>query len=141
MDILFLNYSVIAFIVTLVLGTIFIVFFLGKKASENDAPSDIDAIVIKQLKNAGSNTSKPHLIEFFLYFSSKENANQCAQKLMAEDFQVENTYNAEYKTWLCLAKKRMIPQLKTLQELRQKFDKMGVELEGDYDGWGSEVVN
>src|SRR5882672_8366400 len=38
------------------------------------SPPDLDQQVLDQLKKAGSNLSKPHDIEFFLYFQTKESA-------------------------------------------------------------------
>lgn len=61
------------------LGGLFNLFRGSKKA-------DPDEAVLIQLKNAGSDLSKPHKIEFFLYFPTQADAEQAGVQLRRTGF-------------------------------------------------------
>ncbi len=100
---------------------------------------DPDESVLVQLKKAGSDLSKPHNIEFFLYFPTQGVAAQAASKIRDEGFQVKVQKAAKGDDWLCSATKKMIPELHALQKIRQDFGSLAISLNGQYDGWGTEV--
>lgn len=101
---------------------------------------DMDESVLIQLKKAGSDLSKPHNIEFFLYFPTQAVAEQAASKIRDEGFHVEVEKAAKGDTWLCSATKTMVPQLTSLQKIRRDFGALADSLNGEYDGWGTPVV-
>jgi Regulator of ribonuclease activity B len=82
---------------------------------------DLDESVLIQLKKAGSDLSKPHNIEFFLYFPTRAAAEQAASKIRDEGFQVKVQKAAKGDDWLCSATKTMVPELLALQRIRQNF--------------------
>src|SRR6185503_9166522 len=49
-------------------------------------PDDLDGQVLKQLVAAGSNLSKLHGVEFFLYFPDEERASKAFRELTAEGY-------------------------------------------------------
>ena len=100
---------------------------------------DLDQQVLDQLKKAGSDLSKPHDIEFFLYFLTKESANSAAEEVEGEGATVKVERAADDSAWLCFATKRMVPDHVELVRLRKKFNGIASRLEGEYDGWGTEV--
>ena len=102
---------------------------------------DLDHMVLDQLKKAGSNLSKPHNIDFFLYFSTQESAAEAAVTLKAEGFQVRVQPAAQGPNWLCQANKTMVPELSVLQKIRQDFNALAASKRGVYDGWGTETVS
>ena len=101
---------------------------------------DLDQQVLDQLKKAGSDLSKPHDIEFFLYFLTKESANSAAEEAAEEGANVKVERAADDSAWLCLATKRMVADHVELVRLRKKFNGIASRLKGEYDGWGTEVV-
>ena len=100
---------------------------------------DPDEAVLVQLKKAGSNLSKPHRIEFFLYFPTKLVAEQAALRIKPAGFEVDVKLAAKGNDWLCFATRTMIPELPALQKIRRDFTAIASSLGGEYDGWGTAV--
>ena len=72
-------------IVVVILAAALSVFLLQYSRGAR-AQLDPDAKVIAQLKKAGSDLSKPHLIEFLFYFPSRESADRVASTLKSRGF-------------------------------------------------------
>jgi Regulator of ribonuclease activity B len=100
---------------------------------------DPDEAVLIQLRKAGSNLSKPHNIEFFLYFPTQSAAQQAASQIKLKEFNVEVGPGAQGNDWLCAVTKKMTPALPALQKIRIDFNDLSESLGGQYDGWGTEV--
>ena len=109
------------------------------RCQKNEEP-DLDQQVLNQLKKAGSDLSKPHNLEFFLYFPTETSANQAAKDLKIEVDDVEVQPGAKSRNWLCFATKRMVPEHDKLVSLRKRFNEIAHEGGGIYDGWGTEIV-
>jgi hypothetical protein len=103
--------------------------------------SDPDELVLIQLRKAGSDLSKAHEVEFFLYFPTEVVAEQAASHIREAEFEAKVEQSAKGNDWLCLATKKMVPELAALQKIRRDFGSLSDSLGGDYDGWGSPVVN
>lgn len=103
--------------------------------------NDPDQLVLQQLKKAGSNLSKLTKIEFFLYFKSQASAETVAPTIKNSGFNIEVRQAAQGTDWLCLATKTMIPELATLQKIRRDFTAIAAASGGEYEGWGTGVVN
>jgi hypothetical protein len=101
---------------------------------------DPDASVLLQLRKAGSNLSKPHMVEFFLYFPTQASAEQAARQIRDSGFQVQVRPAAKGDDWLCFATKEMLPDLPALQKIRVQFETLSKSLGGEYDGWGTPLV-
>ena len=101
---------------------------------------DLDQSVLVQLRKAGSDLSKPHNIEFFLYFPTQPVAERAAPPIRNAGFEVEVKRAAQGDSWLCFATKTMIPELPDLQKIRHNFVTLAVSMNGEYDGWGTQVV-
>jgi Regulator of ribonuclease activity B len=99
-----------------------------------------DAAVLAALKRAGSDLSKPHPIEFFLYLPAEGAASTVAAHLTAQGFDAKVDRGADNAAWLCLATKSIVPDLATLEAIRLEFDGLAGPLGGEYDGWGTPVV-
>ena len=102
--------------------------------------TDLDHRVLVQLRKAGSDLSKPHQIEFFLYFPTQLVAEKASLNIQEAGFEVEVKPAAQGDSWLCFAKKTMIPSLPDLQQIRQTFVALAGSMNGEYDGWGTPVV-
>lgn len=106
-------------------------FGLGKK--------DRDALVIKALKDNGSNLKKPHNIDFNFDFTAFEQAAPVAQALDKDGFEVKMFENDD-GTFTIEAKKTLAPDLKVMRELTKQFNFLTDKHGGVYDGWGTEIV-
>jgi len=102
--------------------------------------ADLDQLVLVQLRKSGSNLSKPHSLEFFLYFPTQSIAESASLKIRQDGFEVEVKKAAQGDSWLCFATKTMIPVLTDLQRIRQNFVELADSVDGEYDGWGTQIV-
>lgn len=103
------------------------------------APGEPDEIVLAQLRAAGSDLSRAHNPEFFLYFASEEKARAACRRLEGQGFKVRVEPTADDR-WLCLATKTLVLQSEVLAGLRLELSDLAQQLDGVYDGWGSPVV-
>jgi hypothetical protein len=117
---------------SIALMTIFTLFGCAKKPGPDEQ-------VLLELRKAGSDLSKPHKIEFFLYFPTQSVALQAATRIRGQGFDVEVKQAAKGDDWLCFATKTMVPDLVALEKIRRDFDRIASSLNGDYDGWGTEI--
>ena len=102
--------------------------------------TDPDAAVLEQLKKAGSNLSKPHKIDFYLYFPNEAAAKRAAKQVKDAGFEIEVKQSAAGSDWLCLATKTMIPELAFLKKIRANFTAIASVEKGEYDGWETAIV-
>jgi hypothetical protein len=103
-------------------------------------PKSGDALVLAQLREAGSDLSKPHPIEFFIYLPTRESALNIADKIRAKGFGARVDRAAQGPNWLCLGTKSMVPDLAAIEAIGAGFDEMARSLGGEYDGWETAVV-
>jgi regulator of RNase E activity RraB len=101
---------------------------------------DGDASTIEELARAGSDLSRPHRIEFFLYLPSRPAADGVAEELRREGFLVEVQAEQDSADWLCLATREMLPDLGALRRWRDRLTALAEARQGVYDGWGTEVL-
>lgn len=109
-----------------------------KESSQQNAPDD-DRVVLQQLREAGSDLSKPHQIEFYLYFPTEEAAGKAAEKLEAEGFDGEMRRAPDLTRWMCLVYQQMVPELSKIAALKRRLAKLAQEFGGDYDGWETNI--
>src|SRR5689334_15282448 len=79
--------------------------------AQTEPQLDPDQEVIDQLKKAGSDLSKTHEINFYLYFPSEEKAKSAAVEVQKEGLSVKVRPAAMGADWLCLGTKEMVPEL------------------------------
>jgi len=103
--------------------------------------ADPDAETLSALVRAGSDLGRPHDIEFFLYFPSREAADQAAGQLRDEGFATAVSSSDAGDDWLCLATRTMRPTLDELQRLRRHLAAVAESRDGAYDGWGTTVTS
>jgi regulator of RNase E activity RraB len=128
--------------ILIVLGLIGIYLLLRGHAGEpatRTAPPDGDAGSLDELARAGSDLSRAHRIEFFLFLPSRHAADEVAEELRREGFSVEVGQGEHPSDWLCLATREMLPELAALRSWRQRLTVMAESRHGVYDGWGTEV--
>jgi hypothetical protein len=121
-----------------VLGAVVLGLFVWPRIAK--AQQDPDAQVLAQLRKAGSDLSKPHPIEFFLYVPTKEAAQRLESQVRALHFESKVQPAAQGSQWLVLATKSMVPKQADLVLVRQQFTALAAAEKGEYDGWGTPVV-
>ncbi|MDJ0908039.1 MAG: ribonuclease E inhibitor RraB [Woeseiaceae bacterium] len=119
-----------------------LVLVLGVSAACDSGRSDWDpdAAVIEQLRQEGSDLSKPHPIEFFLYFQSEAAAVSACTTLEGDGFTVSPQSSAATDDYLCTATKEVVPVLEEMHRLRAELESLASGLGGEYDGWGTPIV-
>lgn len=101
-----------------------------------------DRLTLQQLRIAGSDVSRPHAVDFFLYLPTRGAAESAAEELRRAGYtaKVETSASPSANTWLCQAVKEMAPSEANLSEARGVFEGLAERFRGNYDGWGAAVV-
>ena len=118
--------------IALIMGVLSSLFGCTKKP-------DPDEAVIIQLRKAGSDLSKPHTIDFYLYFPLQSAAEQAATRMKQTGYTVKVDRGAKGDDWLCLGTKQVIPELSTIQAITRDLNALAASLHGVYDGWEAKV--
>jgi hypothetical protein len=120
------------------LSILLIAAFIRGCSLLNAAPSD--QAVLDSLRDAGSDMTKSHPFDFYLYHPDETGAAQICTQLRGEGFQVTVREGAVDGDWLCLASLSFVPSIEKLSELRVKFDHLIDQYGGQYDGWETIVI-
>ncbi|QTN21457.1 ribonuclease E inhibitor RraB [Rhizobacter sp. AJA081-3] len=100
-----------------------------------------DAAVIAQLRNAGSDLTKPHPVEFFMYFPTEAAAKRVADKLNSQGFTASVKPAASGGLpWHTFATRRLVPTVEAMVKLRAELTALCALEGGEYDGWGTPIV-
>ena len=102
--------------------------------------AESDQAALDSLREAGSDFSKVHPFDFYLYHPEKSGADQLCTQLGAQGFQVMVREGAIEGEWLCLATLNFPPSIEKLSELQDLFDQLVSQFGGEYDGWETVVV-
>jgi hypothetical protein len=103
-------------------------------------PDDLDGQVLKQLATAGSDLSKPHQVEFFLYFPDEARASEACRELTVEGYSAKVDRAATGPQWLCFATKPIVPAHATMVAIRARMNALAQAGNGEYDGWGTPIA-
>jgi histidinol-phosphate/aromatic aminotransferase/cobyric acid decarboxylase-like protein len=101
-----------------------------------------DERLIDQLRKQGSDPFKPHDVDFFLAFPTREAAERLAARLTAEGFDsdvVDSPENGELRYSLH-THKSMLLVVPDMKELSRRLTDAAKEGEGRYDGWSAKPV-
>ena len=124
------------FFVILVLG--FVIFFA---ACDMLNLSKTDQATLDSLRDAGSDLSKVHPFDFYLYHENKAGAQRICAELEQSGFQVSVSEGAIQGEWLCLARLSFLPSVEKLSELSRVFEELINVHGGEYDGWETIVIS
>ncbi len=124
------------FFVILVLG--FVIFFA---ACDLLNLSKTDQATLDSLRDAGSDFSKVHPFDFYLYHENKAGAQRICAELEQSGFQVSVSEGAIQGEWLCLARLSFLPSVEKLSELSRVFEELINVHGGEYDGWETIVIS
>ena len=101
-----------------------------------------DARLIDQLRKRGSDPFKPHDVEFFLAFPTREAAELLGTRLRTEGFDAdvhESSESVELRYSLH-AHKSMHLTVPDMQELSRRLTDAATAHGGKYDGWSAKQV-
>jgi len=112
--------------------------FFRKKRAKSSA--DLDAMVLAQLKKAGSDLQQPHDVDNFLYFADQSTAALAADRLRASSKNVEVTPAAQGPSWCAKAIDVLVPTASNVAEMRARMESVAAAFKGEYDGWGAPIV-
>ncbi len=99
-----------------------------------------DQEVLDALRQSGSDLSRPHALELYLYLPDEARARRAAFDLSAEGVAVITRRASMGPGWLCLARMSMVPAPDAIAEIRNRFEGLAAELGGEFDGWEAGVV-
>jgi hypothetical protein len=101
-----------------------------------------DARLIDQLRKHGSDPFKPHDVDFFLAFPTREAAEGLAAQLATEGFKtdvIDTPENGELRFSLH-AQKSLQLTVPDMQDLSRRLTDAAVAKNGRYDGWSAKQV-
>ena len=102
--------------------------------------ADSDQAALDSLREAGSDFTKIHPFDFYLYHPDQSGAEQICVQLRAQGFQISMSEGAVPGEWLCLASLSFIPSIEKLSELQDVFEALITQYGGEYDGWETIVI-
>jgi len=102
--------------------------------------ADSDQAALDSLREAGSDFTKVHPFDFYLYHPDQSGAEQICVQLRAQGFQISVSEGAVPGEWLCLASLSFIPSIEKLSELQDVFEALINQYGGEYDGWETIII-
>lgn len=109
-----------------------------------DAPLlEVDRQVLETLRKGGSDLSKPHPIDHYLYFSTQHSAESVGRELAAIGFRVSVRPSATPEKgyeWLVLASQVIVPAPSAIASVVARLGELATSFGGLYDGWEAKVV-
>ena len=128
-------------IIVILIGTILLSCGISIGAESHiDTSEDPDAKVLNQLKQAGSDLTKPHPVRFYLYFPDRKNAAEAGRILEEKGYVTVVRKGADEISWLCRATISIPPAIETIKEITKELIKLSSDLEGEYDGWEAPII-
>jgi hypothetical protein len=111
--------------------------------SEHATAEIMDRATLNALKEAGSDLSKPHLIEHLLFLPSEIAGRDAAAVLVDRGYNVElhppeDDWHPDF--WQLQATKSIVPTWSNIREMRRQIEDVTGPSGGDYDGWGAQGV-
>jgi regulator of ribonuclease activity B len=107
--------------------------------SDETAEGD-DKRVLKQLRKARANLSRPREVVHFLYFPTQVAAERASHELRGEGYMIDvrpaaNAAENPPNPWLMEARIFAVVDESTVQPMRSRFEAIAAAGGGEYDGW------
>ena len=101
-----------------------------------------DARLIDQLRKRGSDPFKPHDLDFFLAFPTREAADAVAAQMTTEGFKTDviDTPESGELRYSLHAQKTLHLTVPDMQDLSRRLTDMAIAKGGRYDGWSAKQV-
>jgi hypothetical protein len=103
--------------------------------------SETDKEALDSLRDAGSDLTKAHPFEFYIYHNNKADAQLICADLKQDGFQASVREDAIEDEWLCLTRLSFVPSIEKLAELDLLFEEIITKYGGEYDGWETIVIS
>jgi hypothetical protein len=116
---------------------ILLLFSCSKTPVSHD---NLQTEILTQLRRDGSDTSKPHGLDFYFYFPREAAARHAGHRLTQNGYRVEVRPAATGTNWLCLARTNITPDTAPLAEMGTLFEQLAQAFLGEFDGWEPEVI-
>ena len=121
-----------------------VAFACTSREEKKVAPVDAEGITqdqeaLDQLGSAGSNLSKPHRIDFYLYLPSQPDAEGAEAELRSLGYSVTVRVGPDNINWQCVASRTMTPTIQALTDARDVLKAMAMRYRGAYDGWQAAI--
>jgi hypothetical protein len=100
-----------------------------------------DVEILKQLKKAGANLSKPHFPEFLFDFPTEAAAQEAVAKIKQIGFDADVPPPMPGRQWPVRAQKSMVLSEDAMKRARYQFDRIARASGGTYLGWGAPAVS
>jgi hypothetical protein len=94
--------------------------------------------VLATLRKNGSDLTKPHRLDFYVYVPKQTYATKAATKIRECGFDTDLSRSG--KRWLIVASKTMVPARADLADQGRFFEEVAQAVGGDFDGWESKVM-
>jgi hypothetical protein len=94
--------------------------------------------VLATLRRNGSDTTKAHRLDFFVYAPEQASASKAANRICECGFKAE--VSRAGKRWLIVASKTLVPATADLAENGRFFEQIAEAVGGDFDGWEAQAV-
>jgi regulator of RNase E activity RraB len=115
-------------------------FLLLVSSCTNLGLTSTDQDALDNLREAGSDFSKVHPFDFYIYHPNKQGAEDICAGLAVKGFQVETRVATAGGEWLCFASLEILPTLENLSQQEQIFTELINTYGGEYDGWETIVI-
>jgi len=101
-----------------------------------------DARLIDQLRKRGSDPFKPHDLDFFLAFPTREAADEVAAQMTTEGFKTDviDTPESGELRFSLHAQKTLHLTVPDMQDLSRRLTDIAIAKGGRYDGWSAKQV-
>jgi hypothetical protein len=111
-----------------------------EEPASDATPEGDDKRVLKQLRRAGANLSRPREVVHFLYFPTQVAAERASHQLRGEGYMIDvrpaaNAAENPPNPWLMEARNFIVVDESTVQPMRAKFEAVAAAGGGEYDGW------
>jgi len=121
----------------LILAAIVLGLFLWPRIAR--AQQDPDSQGLARYERAGSELSKLHKVDFYLFVATREAAYRLASKIKELHFET-NVAPMKPGQWLVLATKLMLPTQADLVFIREQLTALAAAEKGQYSHWDTTVV-
>ena len=99
-----------------------------------------DRLLLSELRETGSDLSKPHDVEFFFFAPSSSAAEALKADLESDGFEADSVEDETPPQVVVIARTQLVPDEIALSTMRQAHIKRASKYDARYDGWEASVV-
>lgn len=100
---------------------------------------DLDRKILALLRERGSELSRPHEVEFYIYFRTEKDALEASPGIAGAGYHVQVLQDSSGDRWLCLARRAMVPTLGAIGKAHEELQKASRPFNGFCGGWATQV--